>query len=1232
MDEKLELRYGCNFDDLYKLDGLKKLDKIFCQELSQHNPLLLENLKTYRKSIEKHTLFPDQESTLLIAIAEFLEQFLAKLFNIEKNVFDIQEQYKCLDPIYKCNKFFIQKHVMINTSEEERYKLENQSIEAGNEQYTDIINKINKLHKIKTLGLNLDSNFDLNFAKTILQLENKNNENNKNDEENESKKILMIYEEYSKWAMFTKNGKKLHKDDIIFTLHHKIDNDNLIKDITTFRYRDNFNLNDSQKIIKKTLLETNYCIYCHTRSKDSCSHGIIDNKAKCENNNDTENSGFAKNSLNVELQGCPLEEKISEMNMLKNRGFVIAPLAIAIVDNPMIAATGHRICNDCMKSCIYQKQEPVNIPYIETQILDDVLDLPWGFEIYSLLTRWNPLNIGLPMPLDFSTNNTNDLNSENKNKDKAVLVVGLGPAGFTLAHYLLNYGFTVVAIDGLKIEPLENNLVGKDFKPIKYITKLYDDLNTRIPQGFGGVMEYGITVRWNKNYLKVIRLLLERRAKFNMYDGVRFGSNITYNDAVALGFSHIALAMGAGNPKLLNNIPNMLAKGVRMASDFLMSLQSSGIAQDENTLSNLQIRLPIVIIGAGLTAIDVATESLLYYKVQIKKFYEKYESLSNKDKKDFINSMTNEEKEIAKEFLSHAAELNAAKNNIERQDLINKWGGVTIVYRGNLKDSTCYKLNHEEVQKAFEENIKFVGNLIPKGIAIDEYDSCMGIYYENSYENNIENNLKNKFIPAKSVIIAIGTEPNTLIANEYSNLFSLNKKYFEMVDDNGNAIDDLPKYYKNKKPFFMIKNKLHKHIGMSCFGDLHPAYNGNVVKAMASAKYGSRVLYDNMRHNGQYNVNYIDYKTLYNKCDNLLISTVKEVNRLTPNIVEIIIKSSSAVKNFKPGQFFKLQNYVKNNDAVNDTINDANENKPKYAMEGIALTGAIINMKEKTISLIVLEMGGSSDICADLKPGEKVVLMGPTGAPTYIPKNENIMLVGGGLGNAVLLSISVALKNNGCNVLYFAGYKKSKDRYKVKEIEDASNCIVWSFENLELENFDIENCRNGDYIIHGNVIDGIRQYAEIQHNNTEENNIKRKDATIKEQIKEQITLNEVDRILIVGSDNMMSAVAYALIKEDGVLYKYFNNKYFDNENNAQKDKKPNIIASVNSPMQCMMKGICAQCLQKHIDPITNEERYVYSCIEQDQDIFSIDFKFLHDRLIQNSTSEKLTKFIKFIKK
>ena len=71
-------------------------------------------------------------------------------------------------------------------------------------------------------------------------------------------------------------------------------------------------------------------------------------------------------------------------------------------------------------------------------------------------------------------------------------------------------------------------------------------------------------------------------------------------------------------------------------------------------------------------------------------------------------------------------------------------------------------------------------------------------------------------------------------------------------------------------------------------------------------------------------------------------------------------------------------------------------------------------------------MGTSSRLCAALKPGEPVVLMGPTGAPTEIPKDETVLLAGGGLGNAVLFSIARALKAAGCKVLYFAGYREER--------------------------------------------------------------------------------------------------------------------------------------------------------------------------------------------------------------
>src|SRR5439155_995114 len=198
-----------------------------------------------------------------------------------------------------------------------------------------------------------------------------------------------------------------------------------------------------------------------------------------------------------------------------------------------------------------------------------------------------------------------------------VLIAGMGPAGFTLAHYLMNEGHAVAGIDGLKIEPLPARFSGIDadgsrvpVDPIRDVQTLYEGLDDRVMAGFGGVAEYGITVRWDKNFLKLVRLLLERRAQFAMYGGVRFGGTVAVEDALELDFDHVALCMGAGKPTVLD-IPNGLARGVRAASDFLMALQLTGAAKADS-IANMQLRLPVVVVGGGLTAIDTATESLAY--------------------------------------------------------------------------------------------------------------------------------------------------------------------------------------------------------------------------------------------------------------------------------------------------------------------------------------------------------------------------------------------------------------------------------------------------------------------------------------------------------------------------------------------------------------------------------------------------------------------------------------------
>ena len=369
---------------------------------------------------------------------------------------------------------------------------------------------------------------------------------------------------------------------------------------------------------------------------------------------------FKKSPFNVTLAGCPLEERISEFHKLRAEGWPVGALAMICIDNPMVAATGHRICNDCMKSCIYQKQDPVDIPQSETRMLKDVLALPWGFEIYSLLTRWNPLNLRRPLPLPRT--------------GKRVLVVGMGPAGFTLAHHLVNDGHTVVAHRRPQDRAARPRAVGHHAspasacrsQPIRDVATLTEPLDDRVMAGFGGVAEYGITVRWDKNFLKVIRLLLERRDRFALYGGVRFGGTLDDAGAFALGFDHIALATGAGKPTVLD-LPNGLANGVRTASDFLMALQLTGAAKTDS-IANMQVRLPVIVVGGGLTAIDTATESLAYYPVQVEKFLARYEALVARAGAAAVEAAwTPRERAIAQEFLAHARAIRAERAAAQRE-------------------------------------------------------------------------------------------------------------------------------------------------------------------------------------------------------------------------------------------------------------------------------------------------------------------------------------------------------------------------------------------------------------------------------------------------------------------------------------------------------------------------------------------------------------------------------------
>ena len=1155
---------GYTFEDLHRPDRLASLYDRFCEEVLATDPAFWLEWEAYRHAPDAPRP-PLTLSNLLTGMAPHVSRFLQRLFEVDAPAEAIAESTRAQDDLFRFKVDFVRRRALPLLKGGARV-----SASAEDDAIVE-----------RMIADQQTSDRELAVARAGCALLDR--------EKSASPQPPAPgpdAEALKRWCA-ARLHDRAYRSWVIFRFPETLDYWNLVEvqrpepqlpegmrgPDWRLRRRDGFGLTDPRFTRRESLSEIHYCVLCHERDKDSCSKGLHGKDGR-----------VVVNPLGIALDGCPLDEKISEMHALRKIGDAVGALALVMIDNPMCPGTGHRICNDCMKSCIYQKQEPVNIPQIETTVLTDVLNLPWGVEIYGLLSRWNPLNVRRPYALPYNGKN--------------VLVVGLGPAGYTLAHYLVNEGFGVVGVDALKIEPLPDDIVGTGDippRPIRDWSEIYRPLDMRVLEGFGGVSEYGITVRWDKNFLTLLYLTLARRRGFRMYGGVRFGGTIPIEDAWAHGFDHVAVASGAGRPTIID-LKNNLIRGIRKASDFLMALQLTG-AFKRTALPNLQTRLPALVIGGGLTAIDTATELMAYYPLQVEKALDQYETLvAELGVSPVRGSYDAEELEVLDEYLEHgrairAERVRAAAAGVTPDfvQMVRSWGGVTIAYRKRMVDSPAYRLNHEEVIKALEEGITFAENLNPNEAVADERGAVRAMVFAREGPAFAADELDagsasqaTITLPARTVLVAAGTTPNITYEKECPGTFQLDakRKFFQphnAVDDGDGRFRLMP----DAGGFFTSYDRDGRFV--TYYGDNHPRYAGNVVKAMASAKHGFphivRLFAGDLASldAGRQAERDRGWTELVRRLDGELLAQVEEVVRLTPTIVEVIVKAPAAARHFHPGQFYRLQNYESMARQVNGT---------PLLMEGIALTGAWVDKERGLLSLIALELGVSSRLVSQLRKGEPVVVMGPTGSPTEIPSGRQVLLLGGGLGNAVLFSIAKAMRENGNRVVYFAGYKKGEDLFKREEIERATDQVIWSTDMGAV----IEPQRPQDAHFRGNIVQAVLAYQQGELGDR------------------VVPLESVDRIIAIGSDRMMAAVTAA---RHGVLAPYLKADHVG-------------IASINSPMQCMMKEVCAQCLQKHVDPVTHEETIIFSCFNQDQEMDRVDFPNLAARLRQNTVQEKLS--------
>ncbi len=373
MSTSLTLAHGLAFADLHSEEGLQRVDALFVRHLQASDGALAQRLADGRA--EPAALAAKAEADLLLALAPHLEDFLADLFAIVPAVRALEARHHELAPLFVVKRQFVQRKAM-------------------NAHKADVAATFDGAALRGTLESLLGAPFsELGFANAVTAWQ---------QDEAANAAALDTALRYAAWAAHTAEGRAAHRGGVLFRAPRKLDFMKLVPleaetrhGVTAWRLpsdhalrrRDGFALTDHGTDLVGGLDQAHYCIWCHEQGKDSCARGLPEKKPA------PGDVPFKKSPFNVTLAGCPLEERISEFHKLRAEGVPLGALAMICVDNPMVAATGHRICNDCMKSCIYQKQDPVDIPQSETRLLKDVLALPWGFEIYSLLTRWNPLDL-----------------------------------------------------------------------------------------------------------------------------------------------------------------------------------------------------------------------------------------------------------------------------------------------------------------------------------------------------------------------------------------------------------------------------------------------------------------------------------------------------------------------------------------------------------------------------------------------------------------------------------------------------------------------------------------------------------------------------------------------------------------------------------------------------------------------------------------------------------------------
>jgi hypothetical protein len=179
------------------------------------------------------------------------------------------------------------------------------------------------------------------------------------------------------------------------------------------------------------------------------------------------------------------------------------------------------------------------------------------------------------------------------------------------------------------------------------------------------------------------------------------------------------------------------------------------------------------------------------------------------------------------------------------------------------------------------------------------------------------------------------------------------------------------------------------------------------------------------------------------------------------------------------------------------------------------------------------------------------------------------------------------LRKAGHRILYVAQFDRADELFRREELEAAADSILW----VTTKSPTIPPQRETDFSLQGQWDTALEKY-----NAGELGQI-------------PIPLSDIDRVWVLGAGLWLAQVEK--IRRERLSHLL--------------TRQPPFFGSVYSPMQCMLKGICAQCLQWQRDPNTGERtKAVFACSWQMQAMDHVDVDNLIQRLQQNRLQEVIS--------